>query len=173
MIKTSEYYYIDYQYVLVDREIYEGGSGGGVSTRGFSGVDERRLQDELNWDLNLDHPLNPFYFGRINRLQFKLCHEYCETCYELSTSNNEQKCESCLPKYQYDYLYFLNKTKKNPNNICVPEGKYYDTDNQELSKCSRHFKYYFNTTDNKKICFPNNDEYPCPSSYPIYNKTSK
>ena len=63
---------------------------------------------------------------------------------------------------------------ENPNNICVPEGKYYDTDSQKLSDCHRSFKYYVNTTDNnKKICFPNEDEYICPSSYPIYNKESK
>ena len=42
-----------------------------------------------------------------------------------------------------------------------------------IQQIIKSFKYYVNTTDNKKICFPNDDEYPCPSSYPIYNKTSK
>ena len=77
MIKTSEYYYIDYQYILVDEmQLYE-----------EYPEDGRHLQDELNMMINNEHPfddpLNRFYFGRINRLQFKLCHEYCETCYEL------------------------------------------------------------------------------------------
>ena len=100
LIKSSEYYYIDYQSFVVDN--YMGFDQEGPSAE----LKNRRLSQKRNLAL-ID-----IYPGRINRVKFKLCHEYCETCYELSTSNNEQKCESCLPKYQYDYLYFLNKPKK-------------------------------------------------------------
>ena len=108
------------------------------------------------------------YYGRINRLKFKLCHEYCETCYELSNSNNEPKCISCLPEYQYDYFYYNNKTKEN----CVPQGHYYDQESNTLNECGLEssFKYYINKTNNKEICFP--DEYNCPSSY-LYNESTK
>ncbi len=172
-IKTSEYYYIDYQYILVDTEFIDidemGGGGGGI--RSPPPILERRLQDELNRNINLDHPLNPFYFGRINRLQFKLCHEYCETCYELDIDKDNHKCSSCLPEYQYDYLYFTNQTEKNLN-TCVPEGFYYDTEEEDIFSCDEiEHKYYINTTNNKKICFPIEDE--CPSSYPLYNETTK
>jgi len=70
LTKTSQYYYIDYQYIV----------------------------KELNGIINDEHG-DKVYYGRTNRLKFKLCHEYCETCYELGINNNEQKCSSCLPMY--------------------------------------------------------------------------
>ena len=142
LTKTSQYYYIDYQYIL----------------------------DPLNGEEEQD----PFTSGRINRLKFKLCHEYCETCFELGTSNDDQKCSSCLPEYQYDYLFFSNRTEENPD-ICVPENYYFNKYriDKRLSRCSERSRNYFNTTNNKRICFPNNEDYPCPSSYPIYNKKSR
>ena len=175
IIKTSEYYYIDYQYILVDIELYsEGEIGGGGSDEVVGEPQERRrLQDELNRNINFEHPLTPFYYGRINRLQFKLCHEYCETCYELDESKDNHRCSSCLPQYQYDYLYFINQKEKNPE-TCVPEGYYYNTDKKDISLCNKiEHKYYINTTDNKRICFPNEDKNKCPSSYPLYNETRK
>jgi len=142
LIKTSKYYYIDYQYIV---------------------------QEELNpEEINQEKP--KLYYGRINRLKFKLCHEYCETCYEFNMDDEVQNCESCLPEYQYDYFFFSNRAEENPNNLCVPEGYYYDTDNNELIKCNKYNKYYVNTTDNKRICFQNEDNYPCPSSYPVLDK---
>ena len=108
------------------------------------------------------------YFGRINRLKFKLCHEYCETCYELSKNDNEQKCSSCLDNYQYDYFYFINNPQEKN---CVPEGYYYDYHNNSLVSCKKAaIKYYINKTNHKMICF--NDTYDCPLSYPIYNESS-
>ena len=79
MIKTSEYYYIDYQYILVDKDLMNELYGG-------KSMRNRRLQDGLHMTINFD--LFPIYLGRINRLQFKLCHEYCETCYELDESKD-------------------------------------------------------------------------------------
>ena len=135
IIKTSKYYYIDYQYTAI------------------------------NFDDDGEEP----YYGRTNRLKFKLCHDYCETCYELGTSNKTQKCLSCLPEYQYNYFYFTSITVENSDKICVPRGYYYDIDEYELNLCEHHYKYYINTTDNKKICFPNEEYFPCPISYPLFN----
>ena len=133
LIKTSKYYYIDYQYMV------------------------------KNWDTE------ELYYGRTNRLKFKLCHKYCETCYELGISDEEQKCLSCLSEYQYDYLYF-EKIKENHPFNCVTEGYFYDED--ILISCTEiNTKHYINTTSNKIICFDKNIN--CPSSYPIYNETTK
>ena len=141
LIKNSDYYFIEYQYILIE-------------------MDLNNTSSEPNT-----------YFGRANRLNFKLCHDYCETCKELGLSDNDQKCLSCLPEYQYDYFYFSNKAEENPN-ICVPEGKYYYKDNNKLIDCNEYyFNYYFNITNNKKICFSRG--YECPSSYQIYNQKTK
>ena len=43
------------------------------------------------------------YYERINRLIFRLCHNFCETCKELGYSNDNQKCLTCLSEYNYDY----------------------------------------------------------------------
>ena len=172
LIKTSEYYYIDYQYIIEEygtryRRIEN------LNPEDDEVIPDRRIRRE--GIRNLDNfYTNPYPSGRINRLKFKLCHQYCETCYELGISNDEQKCESCLPEYQYDYLYFSNRSEENPD-ICVPENYYYNKNKitNKLTQCNQRSKYYFNTTSNKRICFPNREEYQCPPSYPIYNKTSR
>ena len=173
MIKTSQYYYIDYQYILTDLGLINDESDSVYEGAGDEGPSEfKRILQGLNTNVNFGR-FFPLYLGRINRLQFKLCHEYCETCYELDKSKDNHKCLSCLPQYQFDYLYFTNQKEKNPE-TCVPEGYYYDTYNNKLYECNTiEHKYYFNNTDNKTICFPDNDVYNCPSSYPIYNETKK
>ena len=137
LIKTSEYYYIDYQFMAKESE---------------------DVGEEI-------------YYGRINRLKFKLCHDYCGTCNELSINIEEQKCLSCLPEYQYDYQYF-QKIKDNilPLN-CAPEGYYFE-DNY-LTSCDYenvNARHYNDIIINKKICFKANF---CPSSYPNYNETTR
>ena len=93
LIKTSQYNYIDYQYMV--QEI---------------------VKKETKT-----------YYGRINRLKFKLCYEYCEACYELGTSEDDQKCLSCLPEYQYDYLFYIGQNINNKElQTCVPENYYYN-----------------------------------------------
>ena len=109
-------------------------------------------------------------YGRTNRLKFKLCYDFCETCKELGTSDNDQKCLSCLPEYQYDYFYFTQKNNNNELLTCVPE-KYYNNGNN-LTQCDdENTKHYFNLTNNKTICF--DSYYDCPLSYPVYNETTK
>ena len=109
-------------------------------------------------------------YGRTNRLKFKLCYDFCETCKELGTSDNDQKCLSCLPEYQYDYFYFTQKNNNNELLTCVPE-KYYNNGNN-LTQCdNENTKHYFNLTNNKTICF--DSYYDCPLSYPVYNETTK
>ena len=137
LIKTSEYYYIDYQYMAKESNA-EGAE---------------------------------IYYGRINRLKFKLCHDYCGTCNELSTSEDEQKCLSCLPEYQYDYQYFQKIQENNLPLNCAPEGYYFE-DNILIS-CNyddTNTRHYNDKIINKKICFKGNF---CPSSYPNYNETTR
>ena len=117
LIKTSQYYYIDYQYII---------------------------KEQSNSQTN-----EALFYSRTNRLKFKLCYDYCQTCNELGIKENDQKCLSCLPKYQYDY---------NNNNIsqgiCVPEGYYYDVQINSLILCnSTENINYIDLNDNKKICF--------------------
>ena len=134
LIKNSQYYYIDYQYIIDDIYYF--------------------YIFEEGYDLNYLEP--KIYYGRTNRLKFKLCHDYCETCYELGISKDDQKCQTCLPEYQYDYLYLSNRAEENPN-ICVPEGYYYNTNERKLYLCdSTENFFYINTTNNKKICFKKN-----------------
>jgi len=137
--KSSKYYNLEYQYIVKE-----------PNHDSVANDDEQRI-----------------YYGRVNQLQFKLCHKYCETCYDLGIYDNNQKCLSCLPVYQYDYWYYFNNTK---TTNCVPERYYFDIEKNSLCN-SIEYKYYFNTTDNKTICF--NDDYNCPSSYPYLNEITK
>ena len=108
------------------------------------------------------------YYGRVNRLTFKLCHDYCETCKELGNSNDNQKCITFLSKYKYDYFNFFNIYPEN----CVPEGYFNDLTNKKLIGCnSTNSKYYYNITDNnKRICFDKEKE--CPDTYSFLNTTT-
>ena len=138
LIKTSKYYYIDYHYIVKEKD--ESG--------------KRRINSEEQ----------KFYYGRINRLQFKLCHEYCESCYELGIFDDMQNCTSCLPEYQYNYLsYLYNGHYYAENEInCIKEGYFFDAYDNNVTLCNEtNSRYYINSTDNKKICFDN--YYRCPS----------
>ena len=150
LMKTSQYYYMDYQYLVQENPEIS-----------IDVEPTRRILQDSNLKI---------YYGRINRLKFKLCHEYCETCYELGSSNNDQKCSSCLSEYQYDYLYFTNRANEN-SNICVPEGHFY-CDNK-LCDCGEEAKRCFNTTNNKAICFKNAANSECPDEYRLYNEDTK
>ena len=81
------------------------------------------------------------YYGRTNRLKIKLCHDYCETCYELSTDNDNQRCLSCLPEFQYDFLSIFKGGEGNTGN-CVPQEYYYDTNEKKLNLCTSTNYFY-------------------------------
>ena len=84
------------------------------------------------------------FYGRQNTLKFKLCHEFCYSCYEYGISNGYQKCVTCLPENQYG---FPNDDSSN----CVPRGYFYDKVEKKLKLCDdTNSKYYFNKTNNKK-----------------------
>ena len=106
-------------------------------------------------------------YGRVNKLSMKLCHEFCDSCYQLGISENEQYCLSCLEQYAYNYFSYFNIFKS----ICVPEGYYYDKEVEQLIKCDTvQYKYYYNITDNnKRICFKY--DYECPTSYNFLDKS--
>ena len=106
-------------------------------------------------------------YGRVNKLSMKLCHEFCDSCYQLGISENEQFCLSCLEQYAYNYFSYFNIFKS----ICVPEGYYYDKEVEQLIKCDTvQYKYYYNITDNnKRICFKY--DYECPTSYNFLDKS--
>ena len=149
LIKTDEYYSLDYQCIIQEPDYTT-----------FYG----NANNVINYPSNEDQIGNfkqKTFEGRINTAKFKLCHEYCATCNSLGISNNDQKCISCLPLYQYDYF-----------NECVPEGYYIDKENNgNLVQCTpSNSKFYTNITTNKKICFKNT--YNCPNEYPYWNTTT-
>ena len=150
-IKTSsDYYYLYYQFVAKEpsyKELY------------LSDVEIYRNDDYSNLYVPKE------YYGRTNKLSFKLCHNYCDTCNSLGISNDKQHCASCLPEYSYDYLANKNDFTEN----CVPSGEMYDKELHKLLKCEDYpHKFYLNTSEsNKKYCFKST--YDCPDAYPNLN----
>ena len=132
IIKENKYYYLDYQFIVKepDYDIFYSNTYGEVD-----GDSE-----------NLGGLFTPkIFYGRTNTLKFKLCHEYCQTCLQISHNNNDQKCESCLEQYSFN---------NNPNikSECVAEGYYFDAENGMLSSCTPdNSRFYVDITTNKKI----------------------
>ena len=166
LTKSSKYYYIDYQHIIREPEInyhYEPQIDPIAHIPGGLHVLNLSLADPDSNDYTFE---SRTYHGRTNRISFKLCHDYCDTCNELGISDNNKKCLSCLPLYQYDYWYY----NKNSIENCVPEGHYIDLETHNLIQCNQtNYKYYINITDNKKICFK--EEYDCPDS--VFNSSTK
>ena len=150
-IKTStNYYHLYYQFVAKEpsyKELY------------LSDIEIYRNDDYSNLYIPKE------YYGRTNKLSFKLCHDYCKNCYSLGTSNDNQHCASCLPEYSYDYLANKNDFIEN----CVPSGEMYDKELHKLLKCQDYpHKFYLNSSEsNKKYCFK--FSYDCPDAYPNLN----
>ena len=164
IIKYNKNYTLDYQFMALDQQ---------SNTEVFNQAHKQDIQymDGIESDYT-----QKTYYGRVNRLIFSLCHEYCETCKELGISNDNQKCVTCLPQYTYDYFSYNSKLNIYPDinkKNCVPEGYFNKlSPNQQLVKCdSSNSKFYYNITDNnKKICFNNLLE--CPDEYPFLNETT-
>ena len=152
MIKENKYYYLDYQFLVKESE--------------YSNFYGKYPSQVIGSDSNLTEYFIPKILGgRTNTLQFKLCHNYCNTCKAYGSSEIDQKCETCLDNYSY---YNLEQW----NNNCIPEGYFFDVENNSIEQCTPdNSKFYINVDNNKTICFK--DSYECPSGYPDYNDITK
>ena len=134
IIKNNIFYNLEYQYIIKEP---------GYSTFYSNAHQTYGDIDDLSMYFK-----SKIFYGRTNTLKFKLCHKYCDTCKLYGTSDDDQKCLSCLPDYQYDY-YNLS------NNNCVPEGYFYNITINKLIKCDNEtFKFIKDEKTNKKFCIP-------------------
>ena len=153
-LKNNEYYSLDYQIIVTESD-YNNFNKYPIKILNFSSISSTNEEEK-----NFFQP--KYYYGKVNTIKFKLCHEYCTSCYEYGDSNNNQKCISCTEEYNYD---FFNENASN----CIPKGYFNDKEEQKLVECNYfNSKFYINSTDNKKICFKFN--YSCPLIYPSYDK---
>ena len=153
--KTFKYYSLDYRLRVRERVYDEFNTYPSKIIDNPSGSDQRSYFQQK------------ILYGRVIRLKFKLCHEYCDSCDEFGTTYDDQYCKTCLPQYMYDYWYYQNVYISN----CVPEGYYNDRETGKLVKCDdNNSKFYLNLTDNKRICFKY--MYNCPNEYPYLNITT-
>ena len=155
-LKTYKYYDIYYQYMIKELEFNEFyNKAHKVDTHAQNNNNYNNYQNDFKATI---------FYGRTNKLSFKLCHNFCSKCYEMGVSINDQKCVSCLPEYTYDYwIYFNNTLSSN----CVPPNYLNDIENKRIIECTleTNSKFYYNrTNNNSKICFMN--KFPCPKEYP-------
>ena len=105
--------------------------------------------------------------GKSIKVEFKLCHEFCEECKIIGTSIHYQYCTKCLEPYRYEYWNYFDVSLSN----CLPEGYYNDRETGKVEQCTfDNSKFYYNTTDGKKYCFKY--DYDCPPPYPYLNETT-
>ena len=109
--KTHKLYHIDYQF-LVKEPPYD---------TFYETFPHEILADNTNKYFEKDYKRKTFY-GRTNRLFFKLCHDYCGSCIEFGRTIHDQRCMTCLEDYSFDYWYYLKKYIPN----CIPEGYFYN-----------------------------------------------
>ena len=164
LIKYDRNYILDYQYMAKGKapsnDLYN--QAHEKMSISNSGYNSPKFGDSGYYSQNT-------YYGRTNRLTFRLCHEYCETCKELGNSNNNQKCLTCLPQYRYDYYNYFNIYPEN----CVPQDYFNDlgADKKIVQCTASNSKFYYNISDsNKRICFDKEKE--CPDTYSFLNITT-
>ena len=150
--KTTKYYYLDYQYIVREPD-YDT----------FYDTTNKNVSDDGNYKTEFTRKV---FYGRTNRLKFKLCYEFCETCIEFGRTIHNQKCKTCLQLYTYDYWHYIPKTIPN----CIPENKFYDDESKQVIECDNTFNYFYPEA-NKKICFKSGLD--CPNDYPYLNTTTK
>ena len=140
ILKENKIYYLDYQYVVKEPDYYET-------------YHNQIYESDYLYDAESEFNNNRgTYYGRTNRLSFRLCYEYCETCYDLGSSIINQKCETCLDQYSYDYWAYSGTETGN----CVPQNYYFDRENTNMLYCNYadpHFKTITDPDSNKQYCY--------------------
>ena len=150
--KSYNYYYLDYQ-PIIKEPTYKNYYNGTI----------KHLEVNKSDSYENDYT-QKLYYGRTITLQFKLCHKYCERCIKFGYNDSSQFCLSCLSNYS-----FFKDEEFNSN--CVPEGYFYDKEENMLYQCNEtNSKFYINLTDSKKICFKSS--YECPEEYHYLNSTN-
>ena len=154
LLKTNDIYSLDYQIIIQEPD------------HNFDSTATTSLflsNDSSTVDVEQNYYQPKIYFGRTNTLNFKLCFEFCSTCYELGLKFNEQKCNTCLEKYNYYYY--------NDSSNCVDQDYFIDKENNKREKCIfNNSKYYIDLDTGKKICFKK--DYYCPPIYPYLNDST-
>ena len=153
IIKEDKYYYLNYQYIAKEPNFNTFYT---IYTETYKKYDS---------STNVASFFEPkIFYGRVNTLKFKLCHNYCKTCLRFGISDNEQNCQSCLEKYTYSHI-------EHQNSECIPENYFYDLENKELTPCnSTNSKFYTILSNNKTICIKK--DYACPNDYSYLNETT-
>ena len=85
ILKTDDYYYLEYQFIAKEQNYND-----------FYQPGIYLLNSKYSGDI--DHDLSTYFrpryfYGRVNTLKFKLCHQYCKTCKTMGNpkSYSEQK----------------------------------------------------------------------------------
>ena len=160
--KTDQLYHIDYQYIVKEPD---------YNIFYPSSITEDHPTVNGGYDGSAYYNANKkTFYGRTNRLSFKLCHNYCGSCVEFSKNNNKQKCFTCLEDYKYDYWAYMGKYIAN----CVPQNMYFDLNSDgtgTLINCGNDFNYLIDAKTNKRICFKSDEE--CPKEYSDYEQATK
>ena len=158
VIKTDDYYYLEYQFIAKEQDyndFYQPGAH--LLNTKYSGDN----------DYDLSAYFRPRYFyGRVNILKFKLCHQYCKTCKTMGNpkSYSDQKCKSCLEQYPQ-----INT--QDSSVICLPDGYFFVEENQSLEKCGETYsKFYIDVNTSKIICFKKSED--CPIGYENYDEST-
>ena len=156
LTKNNSLYFLEYQFIVKEPEF---------NNDTFYDI---KIDDGSSY--NFEEEFEPrIFYGRTNKLFFKLCHKYCLTCNEYGLSDTEpkdQKCLSCSENYTFDYWSYL----KNGEFYCIPEGYYYVKEDKIIKECNTTSYKYFNASNDKIICFKS--DYQCPPDYPYLNATT-
>ena len=153
LVKNNSLFFLEYQFIVKEPEYNR------------DTFYEEKIYDGTSYNF-ANNFVSRIFNGRTNKLFFKLCPEYCLLCNEYGLSDNDQKCLSCLDNYTFDYWSYL----KNSESYCIPEGYYYDKEDNIIKECYTTSYKYFNTSNNKIICFKS--DYECPPDYPYLNSTT-
>ena len=106
VLKNDSTYFLEYQYPIQELS-YDGFNNYSYKIYDYPKNSSANQKDEFKENIQI-------IYGKILKIEFKLCHENCKSCKSIGKSKNLTKCEECKDNYKF----FLDESTN--TKVCFP-----------------------------------------------------
>jgi len=132
ILKNDSTYYLEYQYSIQELD-YDSFNNYSYKIYDYPQNSSVNQRDEFNENIQI-------FYGKILKIEFKLCHENCKSCKSIGKSKNLTKCQECKDNYKFFLDESTNtKTCFHFEENCPVEYPFINVDN--ILKCELKCEY--------------------------------